>query len=68
MSVSTFKFDSKTNQALEHLREHYGAASKAEVLRKAIAVLDIVAAAEEQDQFVVIESKDGKSKRQILVR
>lgn len=68
MAATTFKFDAKTNKILEELREHYGASSKAEVLRKAIALLDIAAEAEDHDQQIVVESKDGANKRQILVR
>ena len=68
MAATTFKFDAKTNKLLEQLREHYGASSKAEVLRKAIALLDIAAEAEEHNQQIVVESKDGTEKRQVLVR
>lgn len=68
MAATTFKFDAKTNKVLEELREHYGASSKAEVLRKAIALLDIAAEAEDQDQQIIVESKDGTQKRQVLVR
>lgn len=68
MATTSFKFDSKTNQLLEQLRQHYGASSKAEVLRKAIALLDVAAEAEQQDQQIMVESKDGKQKRQVLVR
>ena len=68
MATSSFKFDAKTNDLLAQLQKHYHASSKAEVLRKAIAVLDVVAEAEESEQKIIIESKDGKSKRQILIR
>lgn len=68
MAATTFKFDAKTNKLLEELREHYGASSKAEVLRKAIALLDIAADAEDHDQHVIVESKDGTDRRQVLVR
>ena len=68
MAVSSFKFDAKTSKLLEDLQEHYGASSKAEVLRKAIAVLDVMAEAEDQDQQVIIESKDGAKRKQVLIK
>ena len=67
-TASSFKFDDKTTEVLENLRIHYGASSKAEVLRKAIALLDIAAAAEDDKKILVVESTDGKIKRQITVR
>lgn len=39
---TTFKFDRQTEERLEALRAHYGATSKAEVVRRAIALLDRV--------------------------
>ena len=68
MAATTFKFDSRTNNVLEELREHYGASSKAEVLRKAIALLDIAAEAEDNNQQVVVVSPDGSDRRQVIVR
>lgn len=68
MGTTSFKFDARTNKLLEELRQHYGASSKAEVLRKAIALLDIAAEAEDEDRQIMVESKDGKERRQVLVR
>ena len=46
MATTSFKFDDRTTEILEELKDHYGATSKAEVLRKAIGLLDIAADAE----------------------
>lgn len=67
-STSTFKFDSKTNEVLDELRRHYGAASKAEVLRKAIALLDVAAKAEDNKEAIFVASETGEPKRQIVIR
>lgn len=68
MATTSFKFDAKTNKLLEDLRQHYGASSKAEVLRKAIALLDVAADAEDHGHQIMVESKDGKERRQVLIR
>ena len=68
MAATSFKFNKKTSEVLENLREHYGASSKAEVLRKAIALLDIAAEAEDKKEQLVVESKDGQIRRQIVVK
>lgn len=53
---------------LEELKDHYGASSKAEVLRKAIGLLDIAADAEKKHRHLVVESEDESVKHRILVR
>ncbi|HAC32967.1 MAG TPA: hypothetical protein DCF45_00455 [Gammaproteobacteria bacterium] len=68
MATTSFKFDQKTSKVLENLRDHYGAASKAEILRKAIALLDIAAEADDKKQKLVIESEDGSTKREIVIK
>lgn len=46
-------------ETLEKLKEHYGATSKAEVLRKAIALLNVAKEAEQSDGSLMIR-KDGE--------
>lgn len=38
---TTFHFDPQLDDVLESLRLHYGARSKADILRKAVAMLDV---------------------------
>ena len=54
------------DKTLEDLKQHYGASSKAEVLRKAIALLNIAKNAEQPDGSVVIRKKDEDLK--VIVR
>ena len=68
MATTSFKFDKRTTKVLEELKDHYGATSKAEVLRKAIGLLDIAADAENQNRHLVVESEDQTVKQRILVR
>ena len=68
MATTSFKFDDRTTEILEELKDHYGATSKAEVLRKAIGLLDIAADAEKQQRYLVVESEDQTVKQRILVR
>ncbi len=66
MAATTFNIDAKMDQTLEELKVHYGATSKAEVLRKAIALLNIAKDAEEQDGSLVI--KKGNETVKVMVR
>ena len=62
MSTTTVKFDERTSAILEELKEHFHAASKAEVLRKAIALLDVVSEADENEKEIIIRPKNRRSR------
>jgi hypothetical protein len=67
MAVTSFNVDPKLDQTLEDLKKHYGAASKAEVLRKAIALLKVVRENEQPDGSVLIRTSQNKDMK-VLVR
>lgn len=54
MFVASFDIDEKTDKTLESLRRHYGAPSKAAVLRKAIALLSVAKRYEQLDGSLII--------------
>ncbi|MDE2401012.1 MAG: hypothetical protein KGL90_05065 [Burkholderiales bacterium] len=54
MTTTSFTIDPKTDQTLERLKQHYGVATKAEVLRKAIALLNVAARHEQPDGSLII--------------
>ncbi len=60
MPLTSFNLDKRTDRTLEQLKSHYGASSKAEVVRKAIALLNVVKGAEQADGSVVIKKQDGE--------
>ena len=63
----TFKTDSETIEMLEELKKHFRASSRAEVLRKALALLELAREAEQQDrELAVVDSEDMI--RRILLR
>ena len=62
MAVTSFNVDDKLNETLEKLKEHYHAGSKAEVLRKAIALLNIASRNEDADGSLVIRRGDQEIK------
>ena len=62
MAVTSFNIDDKLNETLERLKVHYNAGSKAEVLRKAIALLNIAARNEDADGSLVIRHGDQETK------
>lgn len=65
MFVTTFKFDAKTDKVLEDLMQHYGTVSKAAVLRKAIALLNVAKRYEQLDGSVVLR-RDGQDVKVIM--
>ena len=66
MPVTTFNIDEKMDKTLDALKIHFGATSKAEVLRKAVALLNIAKDAEQSDGSIVLK-KDGEEIK-ILVK
>lgn len=66
MSTTSFNIDSKTDQTLERLKQHYGVATKAEVLRKAIALLNVAMRYEQPDGSLIISQ--GSHDLKIVMR
>jgi len=67
MVITTYNVDRKLDQTLEDLRQHYGAASKADVLRKAVALLKLARENEQPDGSVLIRTEQHGYLR-VLVR
>lgn len=67
MAATSFNIDQKTDQTLENLRRHYQVSSKAEVLRKAIALLNIARRNEHTDGTIVMRQQNGEDLK-VLVR
>ncbi|WP_031407496.1 hypothetical protein [Thiomonas sp. FB-Cd] len=65
MAVTTFNVDPKLDQTLEALKTHYHASSKAEILRKAVALLNVASRSEQEDGSVIIR-QDGQDVKIIL--
>jgi hypothetical protein len=66
VAVTTFNFDAKLEQKLEQMKDHYGATSKAEVLRKAIALLSVAMDSEQPDGSLII--RQGDKEVRVLVK
>lgn len=58
-SPTTFKFDEKLTATLEELKAATGASTKAEIVRRAIALLKVVQDAKDSGGEVVIRTDDG---------
>ncbi|KRG65641.1 hypothetical protein ABB26_03620 [Stenotrophomonas humi] len=65
-SPTTFKFDEKLTSTLEELKDGTNATSKAEVVRRAIALMKVVQDAQKRGAEVVIRDDSGKDKVIIL--
>lgn len=66
MAVTSFNVDPKLDQTLEELKRHYGASSKAEVLRKAVALLKVVQENEQPDGSVLIRTSRNKDMKVVV--
>jgi hypothetical protein len=66
MAVTSFNVDAKLDETLESLKSYYGASSKAEVLRKAIALLKVAQESEQQDGELLI--RQGGREVKVLVK
>ncbi|MGM9482789.1 hypothetical protein ACS5PN_16465 [Roseateles sp. NT4] len=66
MAITTYNVDRKLDQTLEDLRRHYGAASKAEVLRKAVAILKLAQEHERADGSLWIRGVGVRTVRVIM--
>jgi uncharacterized protein with PhoU and TrkA domain len=60
-TLTTFKFDPKLVQTIEDLKNSSSATSKAEIVRRAIALLKVVQEASERGEEVVLVKTDGQS-------
>ena len=54
MKLTSFNVDERMDATLEDLKEHYNASSKAEVIRKAVALLKIAKENEQKDGSLII--------------
>jgi predicted transcriptional regulator len=69
-SPTTFKFDEKLTATLDDLKASTGASSKAEIVRRAIALFKVVQEAKDDGDEVVIRSKgedEEKSRERLIV-
>jgi len=65
MAATTFNFDEKTGQVLADLQERLGASSQAEVLKRAVALLDIAADYKDAQGSITIQ-KDEDDKKIVI--
>jgi hypothetical protein len=66
MAVTSFNIDAKLDQTLEDLKVHYHASSKAEILRKAIALLKVASANEQPDGSIAMKTPQNKELRVVV--
>jgi hypothetical protein len=66
MANLTLNLDKKAEKMIELLKVHYGATSKAEVIRKALALLQVVSEMEANQGELI--ARKGNRETRILVR
>lgn len=66
MAVTTFDFDPKLMKIVDDIKAEIGAASRAEVLRRAITLLQVATEAEATGAELLV--RKGNKEKQIIVR
>lgn len=68
MSNLTLNLDQRAEESIEKLRRHYGASSKAEIIRKALALLMVAAEVQVEKGHLIARKKDkGIEKETVIV-
>jgi hypothetical protein len=62
MPVTSFNMDAKFDAMLEMLKKHYGATSKAEIIRKAVNLLRIAKENEDEDGSFILKNSNEEIK------
>ena len=63
----TFAIDENTEQVVDSLKTKLGKTSRAEILRKAIALLEVATSAKEENNDIAIVDKEGKILHRIML-
>ena len=66
-TLTTFKFDPKLVQTIEDLKKNSSATSKAEIVRRAIALLKVVQEASDRGEEVVLVKDGGTTQTKIVL-
>lgn len=64
--ATTFKFSKQQTEMIDSLKERLGARSKSEVIRKAIALLQVASESSDDNLTITLVGRDGKE-RDILL-
>jgi hypothetical protein len=67
MNPTSFKFDEKTTQLIDRLKESSHASSRTEVIRKALYLLELATKANNSHEKLIIKSEDGKTEKEIVM-
>ena len=65
MAQTTFNFDQRTEELIRELKTHFGASTKAEVLRKALKLLAVAQDVQKRGRELGVVNKNKKI--QVLV-
>jgi len=67
MKATNFKFDENTTKLLEDLKTKTGSNTKAEVVRKALALLSVTTEANLTGDKILVQSHDGTVRELIIL-
>lgn len=67
MKATSFKFDEKTTQLIDELKEHSHASSRTEVLRKALYLLKLATEAQQEHKKLIIRGNDNEPEKEIVM-
>lgn len=67
MKATSFKFDEKTTELLDRLKESSHASSRTEVIRKALYLLELGTKAQQENKRLIIKGDDNEPEKEILM-
>ena len=66
MKATSFKFDEKTTQLIDDIKNRSHSASRTEVMRKALYLLDLASRQQSENGHLIIRDKDGNEKEILM--
>lgn len=67
MKATSFKFDEKTTELLDRLKESSHSSSRTEVIRKALYLLELGTKAQKENKRLIIKGDDNEPEKEILM-
>jgi len=64
--ATNYKFDNKTSSLIDKLKEYTGSTTGSEVIRKALALLEIALEAKQENRKILIKDSESKEREIIL--
>ncbi len=66
-TLTTFRFDEKMTKTIEELKAATGASSKAEIVKRAVALYQVVQKAHQNGEKLILKDEAAVKEREIII-